>query len=267
MQKTKLVDLKKKVFIRSTLIGISGLDEILGLNDGISADEILLEIFKNALREFELTEPLVLEMRLNTGASLATCYGRPGWSEIKPNFTLFLKCLIGENDIVLLPTSLPYWRLGDGYGNYTGGYYGATLGVTPTFGSYQPFSDYQAPYLYTGDLGIFNGDTTNQRSIYIKGCVARPIVPCWTSDKKFDENDENCAIYWMDVETGGARGKFFMDLVLVYLLDYIRQLNASLSLPNGAVQVFNNVDSAYQELKQRCDQYAMQSGWYGDLLL
>ena len=93
MLKTKLCDLKRKMFIRSTLLGLSGLGEILGLNDEISEDEVLLEIIKMALREFELTEPLILEMPVNTG-QLGTCYGRPGWSEIKPNFTLYLDCII-----------------------------------------------------------------------------------------------------------------------------------------------------------------------------
>ena len=67
MLKTKLCDLKRKMFIRSTLLGLSGLGEILGLNDEISEDEVLLEIIKMALREFELTEPLILEMPVNTG--------------------------------------------------------------------------------------------------------------------------------------------------------------------------------------------------------
>ena len=55
MDKTLLKDLKKKLFIRSALISLTSLDEILGLNDYLSADEILLEIFKKALREFEIT--------------------------------------------------------------------------------------------------------------------------------------------------------------------------------------------------------------------
>ena len=263
MIKTLLCDLKKKMFIRSTLLGMSGLGEILGLNDEISEDEVLLEIIKMALREFELYEPLVLEMPVNSG-QLGTCYGKPGWSEIKPNFTLYLKCLIDESQIILLPTSLPYWRIGDGYGSYSGGYYGS-IGITPTFGNYQPFSDYQAPYIYTGDLGIYDS-AGNQRSIYIKATVARPIVPSFTPDKKFNTADQASAIYWIDVETGGARGNFFMDLCMVHLLDYIRQLKASLQLPSVPVSILDNVDSAYQELRSRCDQYALQSGWYGELL-
>lgn len=266
MIKTLLRDLKKKMFIRSTLLGISGLGEILGLNDEISEDEVLLEIIKKALREFELYEPLILEMPVNSG-QLGTCYGKPGWSEIKPNFTLYLKCIIDESQIILLPTSLPHWRIGDGYGSYGGGGYYGSVGITPTFGSYQPCSDYQAPYLYTGDLGIWNTGSDNTRSIYLRATVARPIVPCFTNDKKFSSKDDNAAIFWMDVETGGARGQFFMDLCMVHLLDYIRQLKAALTINNAPVDVLSNVDSSYQELRARCDQYALQSGWYGELLV
>ena len=58
-----------------------------------------------------------------------------------------------------------------------------------------------------------------------------------------------------------------MDLCMVHLLDYIRQLKASLQLPNMSVDVLSNVDASYQELRSRCDNYAIQSGWYGELLL
>lgn len=70
----------------------------------------------------------------------------------------------------------------------------------------------------------------------------------------------------MDVETGGARGNYFMDLVMVHVLDYIRQLKAALTLPNMSIDILANVDAAYQELRSRCDQFALQSGWYGELL-
>lgn len=265
MDKTYLTDLKKKVFIRSTLIGIgSGLEALLGINDSISSDEVLLEIFKKALREFELTEPLVLEMPVNEG-QLCTCYGRPGWVEIKSNFLLYLNCAISEGQIILVPTSLPAWRLGDnmssGY-NYLSYYSGSSV---PQPLAYNHFTDYQKPFLYVGDLGLFqNGGQFN--NIYIKGTVARPIVPDFTTDKKFNSASVKGAIYWMDVETGGARGNFFMDLVMAHLLDYIRQLKASLTLPNMSVDVLGNVDAAYQELRAKCDQYALQSGWYGDLI-
>jgi len=32
------------------------------------------------------------------------------------------------------------------------------------------------------------------------------------------------------------------------------------------MEVLNNVDAAYSELRARCDNYALQSSWYGDLI-
>jgi hypothetical protein len=58
-----------------------------------------------------------------------------------------------------------------------------------------------------------------------------------------------------------------MDLVMVNLLDYIRQMRATIQLANVPVEVLANVDAAYQELRARCDQYELQSGWYGELLM
>ena len=100
MDKAKLSDIKRKIFIRSSLIALSSIDEMLGLNDYLSSDEILLEIIKKALREFEISNPLILEMSINR-AQMKNCYDRWGWAEIKSNFTLYLDCLIGEGQIVL----------------------------------------------------------------------------------------------------------------------------------------------------------------------
>lgn len=245
MDKTSLIDLKKKMFIRSSLLALSSLDEILGLNDYLSADEILLEIIKKALREFENTNPLMLTMKMNKGA-MKTCYGRDGWYEIKPNFTLYLDCLIGEDQIVLSPLSRPKYQF---FGTYTG----------DSCQSWTWVSGYERPYVYLGDL-IDAADM-----FYLKGICARPIIPDFLPDKTFNPDSNKACIYWLDVEQG-ARGGYFMDLCMVHLLDYIRQLKASISLPTMSVDVLANVDPAFQELRARCDQFALQSGWYGELI-
>lgn len=261
MDKTSLVDLKRKIFIRSALISLDSLDELLGLNNYLSGDEVLLEIIKKALREFELTEPLILEMPVNYQQLCCSCLGRPGWGELKSNFSLYLKCILPEHRIILVPTSLPMWRVGEYAGNSFNGYYSGSS--VPSPGAYQYFTDYQKPYIYIGDIGMYQGTG----DIYIKGICNRPIVPDFLPDKTFNPVSELAAVYWLDVETGGAKGNYFLDLCLVHLLDYIRQLKASISLPNMPVDVLSNVDSAYQEYRARCDQYSLQSGWRGELLL
>ena len=130
MDKALLKDIKKKLFIRSALISLNSLDELLGLNDYLSADEILLEIIKQSLRRFELTIPLVLEMRVNRD-QMCTCYGREGYCEIKSNFLLYLDCIVGEQDIILVPNSIPMYRIG-------------SLSY-PTASNYTFFSDYIKP--------------------------------------------------------------------------------------------------------------------------
>lgn len=246
MDKALLSDLKKKIFIRSALISLGSLDDILGLNDYLSADEILLEIIKKALREFELYNPLVLDMKINRG-QMCTCpgAGMDGYCEIKSNFTLYLDCKIGEDQIILVPNSLPMWRIGSV--SY------------PTPGNYTYFSDYMRPY-------VFMGDMPSQDQFYIRGICSRPIIPDFLPDKSFNDKSKKAAIYWLNIEEG-ALSVYFMDLVMVHLLDFIRQLKASVQLPNASIDVLSNVDSAYQELRARCDQYALQSGWYGKLLV
>ena len=247
MDKVLLTDLKKKLFIRSSLIALNSLDELLGLNDYLSADEVLLEIIKKALREFEITCPLILEMKLNK-EQMGTCYGMPGFAEIKSNFTLYLDCIISEDQIVLVPNSIPQWRLASNN----------TIGSYPTPGAYQHVTEYRRPFLFIGDLPVMN-------QFYLRGICSRPIIPDFKKDKTFNSRSKKSAIYWMNVEEG-ARGNFFLDLCMCHLLDYIRQQKASVTLPSMSVDVLANVDSAYAEARARADNYILQSGWYGELL-
>ena len=69
MDITKIVDLKKKLFLRSALIPIDGLSDLLDLNDTFSADEILEELIKKSLRAFEYHYPLVTEFRISLSVS------------------------------------------------------------------------------------------------------------------------------------------------------------------------------------------------------
>lgn len=255
--KTLLSDLKKKVFIRSTLLGIHSLDELLGINDYVSADEVLQEIFKKALREFELTTPLIWESTVDREQLVPCDSIGDGYYELKSNFTSWLKCIIPLNRVILVFNSMPMWRVGAGSSGNTYAGFGGTSSY-PGPGAYQYVTDYRKPYVFLDDLP--------QTTICLKGLTSYPIIPDFTPKKSFNEKSENSAIFFLDVETG-ARGNFFMDLCMVHLLDYIRQLKASLQLPNMSVDVLSNVDASYQELRSRCDNYSLQSGWYGELLL
>lgn len=248
MEKTRLTDLKKKILIRSSMLAISSLEEIFGLNDYLSADEVFLEIIKKALREFEVTLPLMHEMRVNKG-QMGTCYNLgPGWYEIKSNFTLFLDCAISEDQIILVPRALPMIRLDFSW---------------PTANAWEYVTEYRAPYIFLGEG--WEPYIINQ-GFYLKGICARPIIPDFTADRTFNTNSTKSAIYWLNVEEG-AQGNYFMDLCMVHVLDYIRQLKASVQLPGLSVDILSNVDIAYQELRARCDNYALQSSWYGQLVL
>lgn len=263
MDKTLLSDLKRKIFIRSALISLDSLDEILGLNSYLSGDEILLEIIKKALTEFELTNPLILEMPI-AREQMLSCTAPDGFMEIKSNFTLYLKCMIHESRIILVPNSIPQWRIGnDSLTTNINSYYGGSS--IPQPGVYTYFTEYRAPYVFVGDLGTLHG--FGGQGLIIRGICSRPIVPDFLPDRTFNPKSETSAVYWMNVEYGGARANYFIDLCMVHLLDYIRQLKASISLPNISVDVLSNVDASYQELRSRCDQYALQSGWYGELLM
>lgn len=243
MDKFRLTELKRQLFIRSTLLSVNGLDEILGLNDSLSPDEILYEIINASLREFENYYPLILEMKMNKN-QMGTCYGMQGFYEIKSNFTLYLDCVIGEDQLILVPNSIPMWRV---------------MGSWPVFGNYSYVSEYRKPYVFLDDL-------PQDQQFYLRGICSRPIIPDYLPDKSFNPKSEKAAVYWMN-EREGFKTNLFLDICLCRILDYIRQLKASITLPTMSVDILANVDASYQELRARIDSQELQAGWYGDLLV
>lgn len=248
MDKVSLIDLKKKTYIRSALIAIPSLDDLLGLNDNFSADEIFLEIAKRALREFELYHPLVLDMRISKGQ---LCFNGkiPGYAEIISNFNLYLECKIDEGDIILVPNSTPKWS------TFCGGW-----GWSSAYGGFDYVTDYRRPLMFIQDLPL------NFEYLMIRGICSRPIVPDFRSDKSFNPDSSKSAIYWMNIEEGPL-ATYFIDLCLCHLLDYLRQLKSSITLPSSGIDIFSNVDNAYMELRSRCDQQLIQSNWDGQILI
>lgn len=251
MDKTLIVDLKKKLFLRSALIPVDGLNELLDLNDMFSADEILEELIKKSLRAFEYHYPLVTEFRVSKD-QLCSCRRSDGWCEIKSNFeSLYLKCAISEDQIVLVPNATPKIRLAM---TGSGGYYGSY----PYPGSYSTSAPiaYERPFIFMGDMATFN-------QFYMHGIYSRPAIFTYNPDKTFSSEG---AIYWMNIEEG-VLGQKFVDQCMVDLLDYIRGLNSNLQLPSLPVQMFQACDIYYQQLKGELDQFYLQSAWRGDLLV
>lgn len=251
MDITRLTDLKRKIFIRSALIPVEGLSELLGLSDSFSGDEILEEIIKKSLRAFEYYYPLITEFRVSK-SQLCGCRRGDGWCEIKSNFPLFLDCSLSEDQIILVPNATPKIRFASGAGIYGSGSY-------PYPGSYSTSAPiaYERPFIFLGDLGGLG----NQ--FYMHGIYSRPMICEYNPDKTWSTKG---AIYWMNIEEG-VLGQKFVDQCLVDVLDYIRGLNSNLSLPTLPVQMFQACDIAYQQLKAELDQFYLQSAWRGDLLL
>lgn len=248
MDKVSLIDLKKKTYIRSALIALPSLDDLLGMNDNFSADEIFLEIVKRALREFELYHPLVLDMRLTKNQ---LCYngGIPGYAEIISNFDLYLDCKIAEGDIILVPNSTPKWST-----------FYAGWGWPSAYGGFDYVTDYKRPHIFIQNLPF------SFEYLLLRGICSRPIVPDFRSDRSFNPDSTKSAVYWMNAEEGPL-ATYFIDLCLCHLLDYIRQLKSSIMLPSAGIDVMANVDNAYMELRSRCDQTLIQSGWDGQTLI
>lgn len=244
MDITKLSDLKEKIFLRSALIPLDSLEELFELNDKISPDQIIGEIIKMSVRQWEYHFPLIWENKISDLSQLQCCCPGEGPGEgyykICDNFKLFLECIIGEDQIILVPNTTPKIR-------YQGSY--------PYPGSYQPVVDYRRPYVHLGSTYVGN-------SFYLRGLCSRPIILEYNPDRTITDNS---AVYWMNVEEG-VDGEKFVDQCLVNVLGYVRSLKVNMTLPNFSVDIFGAVDVAYQQLKQELDQFYLQSSWRGDLL-
>lgn len=254
MEKTSLLDLKKKLFLRSALIPIDNLEEILSLNDTFTCDEILYELFTKAKQEFEYYEPLITEFQINPNLMIS-CNCPPGAIELTDNFDLYLKCMLPENQIHLIPNAAPMLRVGmesTGY-NSLMSYYGTYSGVA---GNYTYPNDYQRPYLFIGNL-------LPSTTLWMRGIYNRPMDPAWKKDKTFGKK---AALYYLDINQG-VRGQMFIDQCMIELLNYIRSLKANFSLPNFPIDIFGSVDTLYQELKGSLDNRYLQSGTRGELLV
>lgn len=250
MDKTLIKDLKRRIFIRSALIPVDGLDEILDLNDNFSADELLEEIIKKSLRTFEYYYPLITEFRVSKD-QLCGCKRTDGWCEIKSNFKAYLDCKLSEDQIILVPNATPKIRLAISSGS---SYYGSY----PYPGSYSTSApiNYKRPFIFMGDMAIYN-------QFYMHGIYSRPAIFNYNPDKTFTDDS---AIYWMNIDEG-VLGQKFVDQCLVDVLDYIRGLNSNLSLPSLPVQMFQACDVYYQTLKSEVDNFYLQSSWKGELLV
>ena len=245
MDITKITALKKKMFLRSALIPIDGLSEILDLNDTFSGDEILEELIKKSLRAFEFHHPLITEFRVSRN-QLCGCKRGDGWCEIKDNFKLYRDCLLGEDQIILVPNSTPKLRIASG---------GISSSSYPYPGAYYIPIAYERPFIFLGDIV--------RTDFYMHGIYSRPIYVNYNKDKTFSDDS---AIYWMNIEEG-VLGQKFIDQCMVDLLDYIRGLKSNLQLPNLPISMFDACDNYYMNLKQELDQYYLQSNWRGELLV
>lgn len=235
MEKVLLKDLKTKIFKRSALIPLIGLQEVLSLNDTLSGDEIFTEIVRKSLAQFEYHHPLILEMNIYYTEDNTD---RPMYYKMVDNFQCYLNGTLDEDQIILIPNSINGIRV---KGAYT------------TVGSYFRATDYDRPYL---QLAWSTGAYT------VRGLCNRPVVESYNTDKTFDDK---AAIYWMSYD--GRKGKAFLDQVLCDVLDYVRNLKSNMQLPNFPAEIFGAADVAYQQLKMELDQYYLQSNWGGELLL
>ena len=242
MDKTSIKKLKEEVFLRSALISVGYLDDIFALNESFSADQILSALIKKALRAFEVHHPLVWESKLYIDQLCKCETPGPGYFKIESNFDAYKKCILSEDQIILVPNAMPKIRLVNSY---------------PVPGAYWLPADYQRPYIH---FGI----TPPSQMFYMRGVCSRPLDI--ELDKTTKEFTDDSYIYWMNIDEGLLGEKFVLQ-VLCEILEYIKSLKGMLSLPNMPVDLFGSVETQWMNLKQELDQYYLQSAWRGDLLV
>jgi len=207
-------------------MGIPSLEELLDINDVVSSDELLGEMVKDTLREFEHYQPLVLTQR----TYITTTNGE---AILTDNFQAFLDNNIEEKDINLIPNAI----IGI---SVTKNLRGATNKI-------RRFDYSNAPVIK--ELFISSG-------IYnIRGVFNRPFIEEY--DTAGVARPEN-AIYYLDIRRGQQSARF-LDACYMRLLTYIINLKNSLVIPNLPVDLFSQVESEYSRIESVVKTYYDQS--------
>lgn len=223
--KVTLKDLWRTTMRRSSLITIPDLIEFFKFNNEFTEYEVFYSIVRDALDKFHYYYPLYRQQRayLKVDSNYR--------ARISSNFEGYLKGLVDESQIILMPS--------------------AVIGL-----SAQPATGFTYPYRsFHYEVGEFS-DFFYQSANWYMACICNRPFP-----EDFDENGvptDNCAVWWMNKDTD-PEYKTFKDQVYVELCRYIWNMKQNMQLTNLPIEVFQGLYEESQRVQSDLDRIYEQA--------
>lgn len=222
INRVTLKELYKDVFRRSTLISIPNLSELMVVDEAAYTKwEIFYSIVRDALKNFEYYYPLVLIQKiwLEVDANTRKAY-------ITDNFKSYLKGIIDESQIVILPDAI----VGMSMSFYTASTY--------------PLRNFRYNPPEISDCWY------SSNAYYMNTICKRPFIEEY--DKVTKEPTDNCAVYYM-TEDATAQYSIFRDELYCQVCRYLLNLKNNMALQNMPIELFAGLQSDYDREQQKLE--------------
>lgn len=228
ISKVTLKQLYKDTFKRSTLIAIPQLTELLEVpGSEFTKWEIFSSIVRESLKNFEYYYPLCLTQKMYIMIDTQT---RKGY--LNGNFEAYLKGIVGEDQIVLLPAAIS---------GLSTSYYTASTYPLRNF-------KYEPPYIT--DCWYASG------TYYVNSICRRPFFEEYEEASK--EPTDKCAVYYMNYRED-SQYFIFYDEVYLGVCRYLMNLKKNMMLQNMPIELFQGLEEDYQNLSSKQDQIYQQA--------
>lgn len=228
INKVTLRQLYKDTFKRSTLISIPHLTDMLEVpGSEFTKWEVFYSIVRDALKTFEYHYPLTITQKLYLEIDSNT---RKGY--INGNFESFIKGIITEDQIVILPSAIV---------GLSTSYYTASTYPLRNF-KYNPPEITDCWY----SSGIYYANTVCKRPFYEE------------YEKASKEPTDNCAVYYMNYE-GDSEYAIFYDEVYLGVCRYLMNIKKNLALQNMPIELFQGLEEDFNRIESKQDQIYQQA--------
>lgn len=219
MTKIDLNDLKKYLLLESADIFLIDLSELFSFNPYIRSEEVVTNIIRRGLREWEFYLPLFIDIPMYQSQMQNNQY------TFVDNFHDWMDGIIDESQIVLVPNSINKINIG-GY-NYA-------MSGSRVF-------TYKAPTMKFIGVPVVVGWNT-YTSVY--GICNRPLVAKYNEDGSYTGDS---GIYFFPPQ--GVDFLKFRDCCMMKLMQYVVDLKGNLQLPNLPIELFQNAENRFSILK------------------
>lgn len=228
INKVTLMELFKDTFRRSALISIPDVSDLLEVKESMFTKwEIFYSIVRDALKNFEYHYPLSLVQKIFISVDT-----KSRKAQINSNFDAFLKGIITEDQVVIMPASINSMSIS---------YYTASTIPLREF-------RYNPPEIT--DCWYASGS-------YYMNCICKRPFP-----EQYDEVSglptDNCAVWYLNKDQD-TQYSIFRDEVYLQTCRYYLNLKKNMNLQNLPIELFQGIEEDKNEIQSKLDNIYQQA--------